>query len=35
MENEVQTAVAGKGKEVKVKAGEMVEGGQTLVVVEP
>ena len=35
MENEVQTEVAGRVKEVKVKAGEMVEGGQVLIVVEP
>ncbi|HPR98099.1 MAG TPA: biotin/lipoyl-binding protein, partial [Methanomassiliicoccales archaeon] len=35
MENEVQTEVAGKVKEVKVKAGETVEGGQPLIVVEP
>ncbi len=34
MENEILSEAAGKVKEIKVRPGEAVEGGQTLVVVE-
>ncbi|HEY2921783.1 MAG TPA: biotin/lipoyl-containing protein, partial [Candidatus Binatia bacterium] len=33
-ENEVRSPIAGVVKEIKVKAGETVEGGAVLVVVE-